>query len=81
MATDSVVQQINRHAFGSFLEQQLLQALAEAIIVDDEELYQYGLFRLIDGFENGVEGCLAVDQQAHLVVGQARHMAQLRHRS
>ncbi|MNS92000.1 hypothetical protein D3C72_1261140 [compost metagenome] len=81
MAADSVIQQIDRYAFGGFLQQQSLQALAEAVVVDDEKLDQHGLFRLADGIENGLERRLAVDQQPHLVIGQAGHVSELGHRS
>jgi len=79
MAADAVVQQINRHAFGGFLQQQGLQALPEAIVVDDEKLNQYRFLRVADGFKYGVEGGLAIDQQTHFVVRQARHPSQFRH--
>jgi hypothetical protein len=38
VAADAVVEQINRHAFGSFLQQQIAQALSEAVVMDDEKL-------------------------------------------
>ena len=47
--------------------------------MDDEKLDQHCFFGLADGVENGVEGGLAIDQQAHFVVRQARHASQLRH--
>jgi hypothetical protein len=37
---------MNRHAFGSFVQQQIAQALTEAVVMDDEELDQYGFARL-----------------------------------
>lgn len=58
-----------------------MQTLAEAVVVDDEELDQHCFLRVADGFENRFEGGRAVDQQAHFIVRQARHAPQFRHRS
>ncbi|MNR56508.1 hypothetical protein D3C85_1770970 [compost metagenome] len=79
VAADSIVEQVNRDAFGGFFQQQFVQALTEAIVVKDKKLNQHGFFCLVDGIENRIEGCPAVNQQPHLVVGQTRHMPELRH--
>jgi hypothetical protein len=39
-----------------------VQALAEAIVVDDEELDQHRLPGVTDGVENRIEGGLAINQ-------------------
>ncbi|MNV16272.1 hypothetical protein D3C71_1070270 [compost metagenome] len=62
MAADAVVKQIDRHAFSGFFQQQVLQPLAEAIVVNDEELDQDRFFGLADGIKNRIEGRPAIDQ-------------------
>jgi hypothetical protein len=71
VTANPVVQQVNRHAFGGFVQQQISQTLTEAVVVDDEELDQDGFLCLADGVENRIERGSTVDQQSHFVV--ARH--------
>ncbi|MCY1461344.1 hypothetical protein D9M71_789910 [compost metagenome] len=47
--------------------------------MDDEELHQHRVACLLDGGEDGVEGRLAIDQQAQLVVCQTWHSSQPGH--
>ncbi|MNF85125.1 hypothetical protein D3C84_675110 [compost metagenome] len=61
VAADSIVEQVNRDAFGGFFQQQFVQALTEAIVVKDKKLNQHGFFCLVDGIENRIEGCPAVN--------------------
>ncbi|MNT55071.1 hypothetical protein D3C72_1922790 [compost metagenome] len=79
MAANPVIQHEHLHAIGRFAQQQLLQCFAEGVVVDDEELYQHHFSRLFDSSKDGVEGGLAIDQQLHLVIGQAWHSPKFRH--
>ncbi|MNQ87372.1 hypothetical protein D3C85_1025920 [compost metagenome] len=48
--------------------------------MNDEELHQHRIASASNGAQDRIEGGLAVDQQAHLVIGQARHAPELGHR-
>ncbi|MNG15575.1 hypothetical protein D3C84_994160 [compost metagenome] len=80
VAANSIVKQIDLHTFSGFFQQQAVQTLAEVIVVNDEKLDQHCLPGVADRLKDGIEGGLAVDQQAHLIVGQAWHAPQFRHR-
>ncbi|MNY39330.1 hypothetical protein D3C86_1740100 [compost metagenome] len=80
MAANTVVEQVDRHALRGFLQKQRLQASAQMVVMNDEELNQYRFACVTDGLEDRLEGGLAIDQQAQLIVGQARHASQLGHR-
>ncbi|MNE60703.1 hypothetical protein D3C80_1558700 [compost metagenome] len=47
--------------------------------MNDEELYQHCVAGLADGREDGIECGLAIDEQTHLVVGQAGHSPKFGH--
>ncbi|MNP87339.1 hypothetical protein D3C76_1881710 [compost metagenome] len=47
--------------------------------MDDEKLHQHHVPGFFDGGEDGIECRLAIDQQLHLVVGQAGHAPELGH--
>ncbi|MND84400.1 hypothetical protein D3C80_762910 [compost metagenome] len=79
VAADPVVQHIDVYPFGGFLQQQGLQGAPQLVVMDDEELHQHRVTCLLDGGKDRVESCLAVDQQAHLVVRQTRHPSQPGH--
>lgn len=76
MAADAVVQHMHLHPGGCALQQDVVQAPAEAVIADDEELQQDHLLGAGQGFEEGGEGGLAIDQQLCAVTGQAGQMRQ-----
>ncbi|MNR38885.1 hypothetical protein D3C85_1570310 [compost metagenome] len=50
-------------------DQQLLQLLADLVLIDDEGLQEDFHPRLLDGGKGAVEVFLAIDQQLNLVVG------------
>ena len=79
VAADAVVQDVNGHALSGFFLQQGLQLAAQFIIVNDEKLEQHGGLCVTNSLEDRAEGGIAIDQQAHFIVGQARHTAQLGH--
>ncbi len=81
VAADAVVEHMDRDAFYGFLQQQPLQAATEIIVVDDKKLHEHHLPGAFDGLEDCAKRFIAVDQQLHFVVCQARHASQLRHRA
>ncbi|MCY1515763.1 hypothetical protein D9M68_503640 [compost metagenome] len=81
MAADAVEQEVDLDAGLRALAQQRLQAPAQRIVVHDEELHDQHLPGLADRGKDGIEGLGAVDQQAHVVIGQAWHAGQPRQRT
>lgn len=72
VAADGVIEEEHLDAVGRTFQQQLLEALAEGVVADDEELHQDHLAGGGNRLEHRLEAGLAVDQQAHPVVRQGR---------
>uniref|UniRef100_A0A1I7XX44 PASTA domain-containing protein n=1 Tax=Steinernema glaseri TaxID=37863 RepID=A0A1I7XX44_9BILA len=79
VTANAVEQHVDLHPFRGLSQQQRLEFTADAVVVDDEELDQYRVVSRFYRLEDRVEGGLPVDQQADLVVGQARHTPKLGH--
>jgi hypothetical protein len=67
MAADTIEQHADLHAGGRALQQYLLQAPAQRVVVDDEELHQQAVLGRGHGCQHHVERGFAVDQQAQFM--------------
>ena len=79
VAADAVVQHMNGHALRGLFLQQGVQLPAKFVVMNDEKLEQHSGLGVADGVENRAESGIPIDQQLHLVIGQARHAAQFGH--
>jgi hypothetical protein len=63
VAADLVVDKIDAHSPAGFPLEEITEAVAEIVVVNDEKLHKDVALRRLDRLENGPEGLVAVDEQ------------------
>jgi hypothetical protein len=79
VGADLVVEEVNADAGLRAVDEGLLEALADAVVFDDVEVDQEVVLGGGDGFEDGLEGLLAVDEQGQFIAaGEGQSAEDLR---
>ena len=75
-ASNFVVDEVGGHPLPRFGNQVSLDATADLVVFDDEELEEHVVLRLVDSVEDARKRGVAVDQQLDTIPSKERHVGQ-----